>query len=321
MAYGKKRPRTSYGRLFTPEVYSLASSLGLLTRQRSGRSQTMTKRKRKSTITKDATDQYDRSVRYVRKRMPAKKRKQWVGFSRKVQHVALQMNPLRIYQSLEKGANAGTIGIQSTGGSLLYDQFINAGDIQNIFKDAYGGTGGISEYLNKRIYMKSASMDVQFFNSIGVTAIIDVYEITLRNPTTQDYLAMVNLWVDTFSEMATVGAVSSSASAMTPFDNPNFCKHFLVTKKTQYVVDPARVITYQVRRPKNGYISGRLMEQARTGIKGWTVGLLWQCRGVPELSADASGLSTVDVKYSVQKTYHYALPPGAENSEVIGQSK
>lgn len=277
-------------------------------------------RTRSGTIESSTTDNYDKTVRYVRKRMPRYKRKRWVGFTRKVQHVQLQMNPLRIYQCAEQGVWTGTS--QITFGTLLYDQLSNAADVQNIFKDAYGGAGGLSDYLNKRIYLKSASLDFQIVNSSATNSnVLDVYEIRARKPCSQSYADISAMWADTFSELSGVGAVSLTYPAMTLFDNPNFLKHFLVVKKTEYICDAGKLVTLNLRRPRNGYISGRQMEQNLTCIPGWTVGYVVQVRGQPANSVNPAGLASSQGFWSVQKSYHYALPPGADNSETVGQSK
>lgn len=128
------------------------------------------------------------------------------------------MNPLRIYQCSEQGVWTGTS--QITFGTLLYDQLSNAADIQNIFKDAYGGAGGLSDYLNKRIYLKSASLDFQIVNSSATNSnVLDIYEIRARRSCAQSYADISAMWADTFSEMSAVGAVSLTNPAMTLFDN------------------------------------------------------------------------------------------------------
>lgn len=323
--YGTRSRITMYGKRpyggGLPK-YKLYRATGVRTAFRGNgsptRTQTNTKRR---TITASATDNYDKSVRYVRKRMPSLKRRKWVSFSRKVQHVNLQMNPLRIYQSVEKGVNSGAIGEQSSQGTLLYDDFLSNADTLNIFKDAYGGAAAPTDYLARRVYLKSASLDLQFQNTGSVAAIVDVYQIRIRRGTVTTYNTLLDMWNDTFAEMATVGIVGAANPQMTPFDNPNFCKHWLVVKKTEFVLDASKIITMNIRKPKNGFINGRNLEQSRSGLVGWTEGFFWQIRGAPANNASSSGLASHTVTYGVQKSYHYAYPPGIDPQETIGQTK
>jgi len=295
---------------------------GLRNQYRGSGSQTETKRRR-TTQSADTTDQYDRSVRYVRRRMPRYKRKRWVSFSRKVQHVALQMNPLRIYQNNFKGLNAGADGTQSSNGALLYDEFTNHLDVSNIFKDAYGGSGVPGGYTSNRIYLKSATMDVQFTADAGLAAIIDVYHVRMRRGTVGSFASLQTFWDNCFAQLAAVGSVSNTNVANTPFSCPAFCKTFLVMKKTQYLVDEGNVVTVQMRMPRNGYIMGRNLEQTFSGQPGWTQGFFWQIRGIPGNTAgdEVTGVLGHAVRWSVQKNYTYALPPGASAPEIIGQTK
>jgi hypothetical protein len=201
----------------------------------------------------------------------------------------------------------------------LYDEMTDFYDLTNIFKDAYGGSGLPDGYTNKRIYLKSACMDVQFMSQAD-NCIIDVYYVTLRKPSQILFSNMNNCWQNSFAQLANVGTVAESNVANTPFSNPAFCKQWLVTKKVQYLVDSGKNVTLQLRMPKNGYVHGRNIDINRCGLPGWTKGVFWQVRGVPGTTAEVTGILAHSVTYSVQKNYVYALPPGPTD-ETIGQSK
>lgn len=296
---------------------------GQFTKRRRGSASSTTSAGSRTRESAVLSTQRDAQLRYVRKRMPRWRRKRWVSFVRKVNHIEQQAQPLQIYQSVLKKSKTVPSGEQWTDGVLLKDNNMpNQGDLVNIFKDAYGGSGLTTDYDNRRIYLKAAVMDLQIKNIGSEQAIVDVYHIRARKTyqasasSTSDTLN--DIWNDTFGDMSTVGSVSSTNPCLTPFDNPSFCKCFLVLRKTEIIISPDQVVTMQLRDPRNRMLQGRMLNLGRFGPL--CEGYLMQIRGVPEDTESSSGLTGATIAWSAQSTYHYALPPGS-SVESIGQSK
>lgn len=284
------------------------------------RTQTRTKRRRRNNP-RAVTTQKDVALRYVRTRMPARQRRKWVGFVRRVNAVAQSTQPLQVYQALLKGSVSTTLGTQYTNGVLLKDvAYTNQSDIVNLFKDAYGGTGTVSEYDGRRIFLKAAVLDLQIKNTGTEQCILDVYRVVCRKASNNSYANLLAQWTDCFGDSLAVGAVTDTNPALTPFDVPSFCKYWKILEKKEFIITADQLVTMQIRDPRNRVIQGRYMQNTSGGMPGLTEGYLFQVRGCPEDSIAASGLSIAAIAWSAQTTYHFAYPPGGQ-VETIGQSK
>lgn len=274
---------------------------------------------RNETSPTSVTTQHDVSTRYRRRRMPARKRKRWVRFTRRVRHVELQMQPLQIYQHLTKNSATAAGGTQGQAGLYLLDTNASGqGHLTSLFKTVYGLTGAITEYGPNRLYLKSACIDLQLKNTGTEQCIIDMYWCRTR-ANINDTSAIGSLFDAGITNMTAYGAITTTNPALTPFDNPNFCKMFKILKKTEYLISPDQVVTLQQRQAKNRYFQGRNLFYAAGALRG-TFAFFFQVRGVPENTADASGLTGWSIAWSSQTTIHYAIPPGV-SSETIDQTK
>lgn len=273
----------------------------------------------RSTSGGSVTTQHDVSTRYRRKRMPYRKRKRWVRFTRRVRHVELQQQPLQIYQQLTKNSATQGTGVQGQAGLYLLDvNAANQGHLTSLFKSVYGGAGGVTEYASRRLFLKSACIDLQLKNTGTEQCIIDMYWCRTRQNINSTSV-IGSLFDAGVTAMTGLGTITASNPCLTPFDNPDFCKMFKIYKKTEYLISPDQVITLQQRTAKNRMFQGRNLFYAAGALRG-TFAFFFQVRGVPENTVDESGLTGWSIAWSSQTTIHYAIPPGSQG-ESIDQTK
>jgi len=189
-------------------------------------------------------------------------------------------------------------------------------DLQQMFYDAYG-VASLATIDQKRLIIKSAVLDIQLTNSGTQGCVIDVYRIRLRNVwNTTDNLFTV--WNTTFNDQNTISVKASDDPAVTPFQNPSFCKFFKVMDKREILLGSGNTTTMQLRRPGNRWVQGRRVANEPHGLRGLEEGFLIQARGMPVTNAGPLyQLAAVNLTWSYQKTYNYALPVGSDASEAI----
>lgn len=282
------------------------------------RTRTMTKKRYPKTST--VTTQYDLAQRYNYKRMPRRKRRRWVSMLKKSQFIDQKSQPLFSWTTNYSQLRTANVNAQVSFGYLLYP--VNAGnnleerDLINIQDQAYT-TGGVIDSARK-FYVKSACLDVQIRNMGTAPVIIDCYRILckLNNPTGAQTLS--TLWANSFGEQSG-GAGNTTKPALTPFQNPNFCRYFKILTKKEILLGALQTTTLQMRDPKNRIITGRQMISEQSILPYITKGFFFQVRGAPEkdLAGTGSQLAGVDLSVGIQKTYNWAYPPGPSGRDTI----
>jgi len=263
------------------------------------------------------TTQHDSRLRYRKKRMPRRRRRAYVGKLKLFRHFMEKEQPLQTYTVKNVNNAASLLNQQITYGICLFtDQVTSESDLLNIFSDAYNLVTPLTTAVNKRLYIKSACLDIQMTNVAANACIIDVYRIRLRNVwNTTDNL--FTIWNTTFGDQGTITAKSSSDPAVTPFQNPTFCKYFKVLDKREVLLGAGLTTSFQLRRPGNRLVQGRRVVTEPFGYRGLCEGFLFQQRGVPQTVTAVNQLVPTSVTWAYQKTYTYALPVGADASEAI----
>lgn len=263
------------------------------------------------------TTQYDAALRYKRKRMPRRKRRAWVAFVKKTQAVDLKAQsliskviafPTRTSWAANQQATVGWTIYPIQMGSAAQDR-----DLLEMFIDTYGGVT-VADQSSRKLYFKSACIDIQMQNSGSASCIIDAYVVVMKTNFQVANDSIASIWNKTFSEQNT-GAITNSNPALTPFQNPNFCRVFKVLSKKEVLLGAGQVTTMQLRDPKQHLVSGRQLIAEVTGIPYLTRGFVFQIRGVPGGGATPE-LSAGSVNFGIQKTYNYAVPPGNQQDAI-----
>lgn len=202
------------------------------------------------------TNQYDKKVQYVKKRMPYRKRKRWVKFTKKVRAV------------LEKTLGTNTQILNST----LASTIAAGSDNQNwMVLHLYGRNGnstpnvelGCNDLnymisndtrIGSNIIFKSAVLDATLVNSGSIGLEVDVYQIMYRDET--KYLNFGGILATALGGTGVIGTsgtnINLSTRGATLFDLPVLIKMGKITilKKTKIFLPAGNTSTFQMRDAK-----------------------------------------------------------------------
>lgn len=211
------------------------------------------------------TNQYDRKTVYYKKRMPRRKRRGWVKFSKKVRSVAFKDYGTNTIVRNEQQAAIAVAGTQGIYYVSLYGKDGSDGSLPT----NYTGTGSSDLkdiYLNDlnalqttKFQFKTAILDMTVLNrsttevagaNLGLE--VDVYEIGYRkvasapNPAsmlTQNQASLINPGNPTLALID---------RGVTPFDLPSVLSRYgiIIYKKTKYFLADEQSFTYQYRMNK-----------------------------------------------------------------------
>jgi len=265
------------------------------------------------------TFQHDSRMRYRRKRMPRGKRKAWKRFTRKVGAVSLGMQPLQIYtnegvENVTATANQGTQWGRIVGGTNV----TNNDELWQIFRRCYN-LAAIANAVPYKIYIKSICMDVEITNTGSYPIILDVYTLQCR----QDFATASKVqdqWQAALGEVqapAGGGSVTTTKTALTVFDAPNFCSYWKVLAKREYIIGSNNIITLQMRIPMNKHIEGKVLSTSPQALPKYSRAFLITAHGCPS-NRGGSGAAQFDALTMTcgwQTVVHYAVPPGSTTKE------
>lgn len=258
------------------------------------------------------TAQYDFSKRYQRKAMPKWKRKRWVRFTKRVNHVMLQSQALASWTRDILFNFTAAADTQVTFGWYLGG--VGAPDnneLQQVFNAAYGSPifSALDDY---KLFIKSLCLDIQISNPSTRGVILDVYTLIARAGDNQAAETIGTMYNRLYNEQqsTTVGLVSPTNPASTPFQNSLFCSKWKILSKKEILLQAGGCTTMQMRNPVNKMMYGKTLESNNSYIPGYTRAYLVQARGVPEIEASVSRLAPVQLVCGGQWTVVYGIPPG-----------
>lgn len=268
------------------------------------------------------TAQHDVSNRYRRRAMPGYRRRKWVRFTKRVNHVMMQQTPLTTYTTDNAGAiRTVALDTQVTDGHILGGVSITGNrELLDIFQAAYGSGLGISSLGPYKLFVKSMCLDVQISNTGVNGLIVDVYTVAARK---NDELARTlrDQYNADFAQQLTtgIGAVDGTNPATTPFQNAPFTRMWKVLEKKQIILATGQVTTLQIRLPHNRMISGKALQNNEAQLPGISRGFLFQVRGVPGKNASLPALLSGEFTWKAQTTIAYSLPPSARTTDGTAQ--
>jgi len=185
------------------------------------------------------TGQHDKDVQYVKKKMPAKKRKKWVQFVKQVEHVQDSKRGT-LTQVFNDQASTGVISPLTAQGwctATLYggagtatSAHVGVGDVSTIVS-TMGSQGTYNVGNGTRFNFFSAVMDLTIKNPASEwlgdqTMEVDVYDLVYWRGDSPDWgnpgLALVT--TDTLA-LGTGSVTSLTQRGVTPFDVPMFIRN------------------------------------------------------------------------------------------------
>lgn len=264
------------------------------------------------------TTQYDQSTRYRRKRMPARKRRQWKRFTKKVRHVMLQMNSLTSFTNDNyRTINSWVANAQASFGVYLGGTGVSSNDeILAMFKSAYSAALTNTTVDDYKLFIKSLCLDVQLTNTGSFGAIIDVYELIARASDNNSAETIGSMFARLYLEQnpSALGSPDPSSPAVTAFQNGMFLTKWKVLRKKEILLGVGQVTTMQMRNPYNRIMQGKTVESNNSYIPGFTRAYLFQARGVPRNNAGTAELPSGEITMCCQITGTYGIPPGSSRA-------
>lgn len=302
-------------------------------------------RRRKSYRGSIATEQRDAPLKYRYKRMPRGKRLAWKSFTKKFTSALLRQQPLQSYVNSDyQHVKSSTLVANQTAvdnlpaifGCCLYAvntgpavttgagpgftsrySETDDGEIRAIFTKAYP-TAVTFDAL--KLCFTSACMDVYIKNTDTVDMVfLDVYTVALRVDDNNNTQIRTQFLANITQQTSTGLAVAWPNLAITPFQNPQFCKRWKIESKRTIVIQPNDTVSLQMRDPRTRWVHGKLLESMFGYMQRVTRGYLFIARGVPVVTgAVGSGSSkAVTLTASISKTYQYYKPAAADLTDSI----
>lgn len=261
------------------------------------------------------TTQHDQRRVYSKRSMPARKRRAWKGFVRKVNAAAeKELGSRTVVFNKTFNASNAVSGNQISGAVYLYAKsntgpsetrdLYNLGTYENV-ADPTAVNGATIDDSTKFLF-QSAVLDVTFKNAStyyttagGVRAAgeakleVDVYEIMVNRELgdyTTDFKNFTELLDQNLNNTKPIGGtgpeIQHTLRGVTPFDLTFSLGRFRlkIMKKTKYVVPNQDTFTYQVRDPNRRTCVRRDLT-APTGFNkpGWTRVIYFTAKLVPDL--------------------------------------
>lgn len=300
---------------------------------------TMQKRQRK-TSGLGVTFEHDRQPIYLRKKMPYKKKKQWVQFNKKVNAVAEKELGTRtvvfntqFFESNSVSDNHGVTNLQ------LYSLKSNASfrnDLNTIAGlenqgDPTAADGETIDLTTKCIF-QSGVLDMTIRNTsifsvdgelnTACTLETDVYEVlvgkTGRDNVNGSYVNLESFFNVGSNDTKNIGGNTITGTGVviqkrgvTPFDIPAaLSRHKIkIIRKTKYFIRNGQQITYQYRDPKRHVCTyGAMREQEGCNKPGMTKHILIIFKAIPGISVGLlPGETTEQLSIGVTRKYMYKI--------------
>jgi len=262
---------------------------------------------------------------YRRKRMPRRRRRRWVSFSRKVKHiitkqVAPQFNVYtRQIQVLSPAGGQNSTEIHTVLGGFGGGGSTGTQDISQLFSRALAlaSTTGVTPLVaNLRIHITGWMIETSIANTGGNTAYIDCYYWRTKAdcPTTTANSVRA-LWTESLVNVAVNAPIVPGTTALsiddygvTPFQGTQFAKTCQIWKKTRVKVAPGGTLQLEQRSGRNYYRTGTYDEHYSL-LRRCTEGIFFVQYGFPTGVATApDGTATATtVNYSTNVNYTWRI--------------
>lgn len=275
--------------------------------------------------------------------MPARKRRVWKKFVKKVNYITNRQQGLKkhLFQHVERLTSPNDRCAYYSASLYTPDAQVSGchADMGTLFRSILGST--VFDQMNeiatnadvdKKIIFESALMDLTWRNDGSVTVIIDLYEFTTRKTfglTSVDSdnnvhgiyeLGMIKQGrVIDKEDGNSLGTAKIAANewGTTPFMSSLFCQTFKIVSKKRITVAPGNFVSITMKDPKTRIINATDM-RARICARGLTHGYFFSYYGVPgtELLINHYAMAT-SMLFSVCKKYNYYLPVSGKDQTAI----
>lgn len=226
---------------------------------------------------------HDSKMQYRKKRMPARKKRTWKKFVRKVQAANERSLGTKtiVFNKAVTGTSTAANGqnyiiahLYGANGTSAGTE-LGAGDLYNIFQQAY-----LSTKENQKLTFKSGVFDITLTNTGSTKLEVDLYVLSYWGETTFGSFSAAHSEADadtpTMNPNGTgfFSNLTINSRGTTLFDMPNLIRNckWTVQKKVKYWIDVADTATFQIRDPKTHVIA----EQDVLNGNSWSIPRLTQ---------------------------------------------
>lgn len=200
------------------------------------------------------TQQHDARRVYQKRRMPYAKKKRWISFKRKVDHVLNNAHGIKTVLFNDQG---NISSVEPDGQLAIFGCLYGCGNgLDTGDEVGFGDLGKLDDlglYPDaSKVRFTSAVFDMTVTNSSTRVMEIDVYEYTVGKRVTSG-----NSLRDTFLiPTATIGtgtALTIQTRGVTPFDMTHAIQKegLKIQSKRKYYTSPGNAFNYQIRDPKD----------------------------------------------------------------------
>lgn len=310
MAYGAARKMAQYFR----KKYNLKTSAN----------EVMAK-SRRNIFAPGVTNQYDVKTIYRKRRMPRRKRRQWVKAVKK--HRAIALKSVGTRTAIKNGTIGGAFqgDAQYIVSAALYGLYgINDWGVNQGYRDMYdilnGDTTGDVDAMNEKCLFTSGVMDLTF-NNIGDTKLeVDIYHIRVGDSTVSERLDATYGTALANTDNNSSTPVTTQTRGWTPFEaTVASSRGVRVYKKIKHFVGVGEVFTHQIRDSKNHMMNGSklwnnsVIDQGLYNWVGKSQYLFFIVKAVPGTDAEAQS----NFRVGVTRVYKWKV--FEDNQDFIGQ--
>lgn len=250
--------------------------------------------------------QHDVSHVYRKRRMPRRRRRAWVRFSRKVKAVGLKASSQHYNVILRNGAftsvadKQGFVQVHTTMG-LNGDADTN--DVSRLLDLAVASARILKKDAGKLI-VSGWMCETQIVNVGANAGYVDLYYWRCKAKVPAALPSAADVWVNGLGDLDTLFPIGGSPLdiqdyGVTPFQSPNFSRLINIYQKKRVLLNPGGVTQVETRSGKNYYRNWSVDEEY--SMDKCTEGILMVTYGVP--SAANVVATPMSLRVSTNKTY------------------
>jgi len=249
------------------------------------------------------TNQFDVRTQYVGKRQSRQRRRRQKKFKKFAERVKQSDAALRVQTFIYNYWASAAADAQAYHGFLLGGPNGTAG-LNDDLRILFNLDANTSNPSNTQLNFKSMVMDIEVVNTSEVTVIVDAYYVLCRKMVSNSgYGNLQQAFTEATSEMSTFTGgtnISAATPGISPFDIPNFCEKFIITKKQRLILSPGQVSSFVVKDTKRRKIESTDSNEY-TLLKGQK-GVLFVFSAAVTNTLD---IPSSELSFSVNRSYHY----------------
>lgn len=270
---------------------------------------------------------FDQQTLYVKKRMPAKKRRRWVKFVKKVRAVNTKDKPKCSIVHTDVSSIASSANTQQCHFKMMYTGQGGVDPYADFMyiKEAISKTNTSADNKVTAGHLNSAVLECTVSNNGSVDVYIDAYYVKCHKSSTvlPDVLLDKGFNASAVGSGAISGSTASSVGTTTlgatPFQSIDFLQHFKILKKTRTFLQAGQSVQFEDRDPENHF--HQFSEKTNDFVchAGLTKGWLFIIYGTPKYNSGGSTMEKAQAIVSNQiplaRYVTYSVTPADQGAQ------